>query len=287
MPTLAKQIVDEAALGTEPALNFKGFAVGNPFTTFYSGIPASLETYWGHQLVAKPLWDEYTAECKNTIKPNVEKCEMLYMAMYAEIRTLNPYALDYPVCVEDSAAARGRMQRQWFMKHVLGNFSPKMQTAFLGDSEYEPCEEDYTTEYLNMASVKEAMHVNSDITWGMCSYTIRYKQSDGMTSMAPIYQYLIDGGYNLNILVFSGDDDSVCGTVGTQDWIWDLGYEVADRMWQPYTFNQQTAGFVTKWTDTKLAFLTVHGAGHEVPAYKPEVALDMWVKYLNGEWTNK
>jgi hypothetical protein len=66
--------------------------------------------------------------------------------------------------------------------------------------------------------------------------------------MTPIYNYLIDGDYGLNILVFSGmcmacllvvfhlghekfssfagDDDDVCATVGTQDWIWGLGYEV-------------------------------------------------------------
>ena len=63
----------------------------------------------------------------------------------------------------------------------------------------------------------------------------RYKATDGVVSMTPIYNYLIDGDYGLNILVYSGDDDSVCGTVGTQDWIWDLGYEIDGRMWETYT----------------------------------------------------
>ena len=49
---------------------------------------------------------------------------------------------------------------------------------------------------------------------------------DSATSMVPVYQYLIDGGFGLDILVYSGDDDSVCGTVGTQSWIWDMGYVV-------------------------------------------------------------
>ena len=47
-----------------------------------------------------------------------------------------------------------------------------------------------------------------------------------MKSMTPIYNYLIDGKYGLNLLVYSGDDDDVCATVGTQSWIWDLGYDV-------------------------------------------------------------
>lgn len=46
MPMLATQIVDNNAALSEDSddyLNFKGFAVGNPATTFYSAIPASLD----------------------------------------------------------------------------------------------------------------------------------------------------------------------------------------------------------------------------------------------------
>ena len=114
----------------------------------------------------------------------------------------------------------------------------------------------------------------------------RYDQSDGKNDMTPYYNYLIDGKFGLNLLVYSGDDDDVCATVGTQSWIWDLGYNVSGRAWQAYTVSEQTAGYITKWADTKLAFATVHGAGHEVPTYKPEIALSLWKSYLAGELTN-
>lgn len=71
MPTLAKEIVDQNSAGVQPAINFKGFAVGNPATTFYSAIPASLDTYWGHQLISKPLWDKYVADCRDLGNKNV------------------------------------------------------------------------------------------------------------------------------------------------------------------------------------------------------------------------
>ena len=45
--------------------------------------------------------------------------------------------------------------------------------------------------------------------------------------MVPYYQYLIDGKFGLNILVYSGDDDDVAATLGTQAWIWDMGYNVS------------------------------------------------------------
>ena len=114
----------------------------------------------------------------------------------------------------------------------------------------------------------------------------RYDQKDGRNDMTPYYQYLIDGNYGLNLLVYSGDDDDVCATIGTQSWIWDLGYQVAGKAWQAYTVADQTAGYVTKWANTKLAFATVHGAGHEVPTYKPEVALSLFKSYLAGDLTN-
>jgi carboxypeptidase C (cathepsin A) len=105
-------------------------------------------------------------------------------------------------------------------------------------------------------------------------------------STAPIYNYLIDGGFGLNILVYSGDDDSICATVGTQSWIWNLGYTPAPNSWSVYTVDKQTAGYLTQWKNTKLGFLTIHRAGHEVPTYVPAVALDMFKRYLAGEFTS-
>lgn len=307
MPTLAKEIVDNnAKLDTSDPkyLKFRGFAVGNPATTSYSTIPASLETYWGHQLVSKPLYDDYEATCVDTHPKDWQTCEMLFLRMYREIGDLNPYALDYPVCTDDSrrAAKYGRNQRAALMRHELdamalaAGYNSSDFSDALGAIKsaiklepvdgYEPCVEDYMTEYLNLAEVKEAIHVKSDIDWVDCSRTIKYKQSDGPHSMTSYYQYLIDGKFGLDILVYSGDDDDVCATIGTQSWIWDLGYTVASQ-WKDYTVDGQTAGYITKWKDTKLALATVHGAGHEVPTYKPEAALWLWASYLKGELTNK
>lgn len=81
---------------------------------------------------------------------------------------------------------------------------------------YEPCEDDYASTYLNRADVKLAIHVKEATLWESCSYKVDYNMTDSDVSTAPIYNYLIDGGYDLNLLVYSGDDDSVCGTIGTQ-----------------------------------------------------------------------
>ena len=287
MPTLAKQIVDMNTAGENPQLNFQGFAVGNPFTETYSGFPAMMNTYWGHQMISAPVWNTFQEQCVSPKIPNMTICTPLFYDMYLGVGNINPYAIDYPVCLEDSGPRRnGRHQRYAFLDHLIGKEDTKLRDAILKSEEYEPCEEDYATDYLNLPEVKKALHVNSDITWGMCSRSIRYDQKDSLNSMVPIYSYLIDGGFDLDILVFSGDDDAVCATIGVQHWIWDLGYKATGRIYQSYEVNGQMAGYATKWADNKLGFVTVHGAGHEVPAYKPEIALEVWKKYLNGEWTN-
>jgi len=292
MPTLAKEIVDRNKEGLNPILNFKGFALGNPQITVQSAMPAGIETYWGHQLVAKPMYDNYRLNCATPGSINATLCETIFMGIFLSIEhNFNAYALDYPVCTSDSPAKYGRNQRQWLMRHMLGASSPEFKNA-LGlepDSSYEPCADDYMTTYLNQAVVKAALHVKDSIVWADCSRTIRYSQTDSFHSMVPVINYLIGSGNKLNLLVYSGDDDGVCPTVGTQDWIWSMdgaNYDVAGQPWQPYKVAGQTAGFITKFKNTKFSFMTVRGAGHEVPTYKPEVALWMWNNYLDGTLTN-
>lgn len=289
MPTLAKEIVDQNSAGKEPSINFKGFAVGNPYTDPYSGTPAMYDTWWGHQLISKPTYDEYVSKCVDSKIPHPQDCSKLQLKMNEQVGNLNAYALDYPVCLEGKGKGGSLAQRVWFMNSLHAHLSPSERKALGVQStdDYEPCEEDYNSAYLNQDAVKEAIHVRTDVKWQDCSYKISYSFQEQQQSTAPIYNYLIDGGYGLDILVYSGDDDSVCGTVGTQSWIWGLGYEVAGREWQTHYFEGQTAGFLTKWQGTQLGFLTVHGAGHEVPTYVPDVALDMFTRYLKGEFTDK
>jgi len=286
--TLAKKIVDynNDANNNNPSLNFKGFMVGNPFIDVYSAIPSSFVTYWGHQVISKPTWDTYQASCLSLKDFSMEKCEMIFLKMYGEIGDLNPYALDYPVCVGDRRLKYGRGQRAALLNHILGSNSKLKEAIGLEvDGSYEPCEDDYSTTYMNRADVKAAIHVKGDIAWEECSRSVRYSQLDSTKSMVPIYKELLDNSNNkLKIVVYSGDDDSVCSTEGTQHWIWGMDYEEFGEKWNQYKVNNQTAGYITKWKNN-LSFVTIRGAGHEVPTYKPEIALFLWNSYIDGKLT--
>jgi carboxypeptidase C (cathepsin A) len=275
MPTLANVIINyNDASDSSNRLNFMGFAVGNPYTDYYSGVGAEMETYWGKQLLPKPSWDRYVANGCLTVEQQLNNSVCTYMMLdfMKKIGNLNPYALDYPVCLTSQQRAM----------HTFIRGSD-------GVASYEPCEDNFSTNYLNNPAVKKAIHVIDSIEWVECSRTTKYQLADKMLPMEKYYRTILNSKThpNLRILVYSGDDDSVCGTIGTQRWIYDLGFNV-DSLWNTWTVDGQTAGYITTFKtpfnkDSRFAFMTVHGAGHEVPTYKPKEALELFQMYLENK----
>lgn len=307
MPTLADEIVRYNE-NNENKLNFKGFAVGNPYTDYYSGVGAEMETYWGKQLLPKPSWDKYVAsgclDAKTQLNSSI--CSTYILDFMKKIGNLNPYALDYPVCVTSQQAWTTYMIYDmvkdsnshmceydddcidYFDKGFLSVFN-----VVLSKDEYEPCEANYASYYLNDPDVKTAINVKSDIKWEECSRTVKYEYLDKMLPMEHYYNELLNSmsDKNLRILVYSGDDDSVCGTIGTQRWIWNLGYPVkTGELWNVWEIDGQTAGYITQFETPfsktpRLTFATVHYAGHEVPTYKPKEAFYLFKAFLENDYS--
>ena len=65
------------------------------------------------------------------------------------------------------------------------------------------------------------------------------------------------------MLHYSGDVDGAVPTIGTQNWIADMNWDV-DNKWSMYKVNDDVAGYTESYTGG-LTFGTVHGAGHMAP----------------------
>jgi carboxypeptidase C (cathepsin A) len=281
MPTLANEIINynDGQKYDAMRINFQGFAVGNPYTDYYSGVGAEMETYWGKQLLPKPLWDKYLEyNCTDPVQQlNSSTCSLLILNFMKKIGNLNPYALDYPVCLSQQ-----QLRMREFLRDEIENVSDSIQ--------YEPCEDLYSSNYLNRMEVKLALHVHEDIEWEECSRTTKYNLADKMLPMEKYYRTILNSKTHpdLRVLVYSGDDDSVCGTIGTQRWIYNLGFPTTSLWDTWYNTDGQTAGFITKFKtpfakDSRFSFITVHDAGHEVPTYKPKDALELFEMYINNK----
>ena len=161
---------------------------------------------------------------------------------------------------------------------------------------YRPCAEQYLAAYLNREDVAKALHVNLDnLPWKECSQELDYSKKDHLEPQMKVYKNILasmnEGSVDLDMLIFSGDNDSVCSLAGTQTWIWNLGIK-ADRdcTWIPWMGVNRTAGFVTRFrlknNKSSFTFVTVHGAGHEVPSYRPMEALELFRRYLDHDWSS-
>ena len=195
------------------------------------------------------------------------------------------------------------------------------------------------TDYLNNAAVQHALHVipsatSKPVEWRVCSdplfldwpMTDMYADTTGLYS--EVYHTVRkqresgEREKDFKMLVFSGDSDGICATVGTQHWIYavtkpieslemdfslPLNYtastvsvaqasfnsmESTATLWQPwYTSKNSTnpdrspklGGFLTTF-EGSFSFATVHTAGHEVPAYQPAAALVVFASFLDGSF---
>ncbi len=302
MPELSLEIIEynkKVSLGDK--INFAGMAVGNPYVDYYSGSGAQMETYNNFNLLPKPLWDDYLEQgCTNPVTMlNNSMCSTYFLRFSKLIGNLNPYALEFPVCV---SAQQSTFSDYLFDRLYMGYenhdyiISPSYHlhnTVPLYDT-YEPCEDNYAQSYLNLGGVKKALHVKPDIVWEECSRTTKYDLGDKMRSTIRDYKQILTdkSADSIRMMVYSGDVDGVCGTVYTQKWIFDLGFEYEhDYLWKTWYVQGQTAGYITKFytelasKQSRLVFATVHGAGHEVPTYKPEEAFVLFKAFLNNDWT--
>ena len=68
----------------------------------------------------------------------------------------------------------------------------------------------------------------------------------------------------------SGTADLAVGTWGTRWWLKATGWNVL-KDWMPFKVDSQIGGFITLY-EGDVTFATFTGAGHMVPADKPEAA---------------
>jgi len=236
-------------------------------------------TFAGHNLLPKPMFDQYLAAGCRT-NDSSKACQDLMTQMNTLTADMDPYALDFPVCTTKSAA--GRHERHTILKAM------NRLEGYFPDT-YTPCDSNWAATYLNDPTVQAAIHLpaSMNVTWSECSNEVgsKYSQTDVVLPMMPVYKWLVDNAPELRILVYSGDDDSICATLGSQQWIWDMGYEVS-KPWAPWKMAGQTSGFHVAFgkNGTAFQFATVHGAGHMVPATRPAQSLQVLQNYLDGTW---
>ncbi|KAL6539629.1 Serine carboxypeptidase II-2 [Orobanche hederae] len=101
--------------------------------------------------------------------------------------------------------------------------------------------------------------------------------NDSPRSVLSVYRELLHTG--LRIWIFSGDTDAVIPVTSTRYSIDALKLPTVSP-WRPWYDDGQVGGWTQEYDG--LTFVTVRGAGHEVPLHKPKQALTLIESYLSG-----
>eukprot|EP00029_Vermamoeba_vermiformis_P002800 TRINITY_DN13162_c0_g1_i1.p1 TRINITY_DN13162_c0_g1~~TRINITY_DN13162_c0_g1_i1.p1 ORF type:complete len:468 (-),score=109.39 TRINITY_DN13162_c0_g1_i1:96-1469(-) len=271
VPSLAKNVV-EGNLAGKKHINLKGILVGNGVTdpTSDSLTNSILPFLYGHGIYSAKLNNQLNQYC--TSDPNGQQCQNLLNDVFNLMDDIDAYDI-YSLCYH---------QRQ--VSNPLLKYMTNPPRSKRSAQDVPPCvDASKGTNYLNLPSVQKAINVKP-ATWAICSDAINYNSD--IPSMVPYYQYLV--GKNIKVLAYSGDADSVCPYTGTEYWTSNMLGLPEKQAWRQWTYKaekhggEQVGGMVTEYAGP-LYFVTIKGAGHMVPQFKPEQGFVMFDRFLNDK----
>jgi cathepsin A (carboxypeptidase C) len=286
VPTLSLKIFQDASVDW----NMKGFAVGNGVFDWKLMQQSHIPFLYGHGAISPRMMANLDKACQGDYVDTSEECQKLVSQVDAKTSELNFYDY-YRDCYQSSDLKKlltgPRLAKEPDLYQELIKAPrpphPALQTLVGADV---PCIDSVGgTTYLGKAEVRTALHIEPSLdAWEICSSKIGYQRN--MQYSAPeLYKVMKD---KYKILVYNGDTDMACDYVA-DSWGVDMVNATVDSEmdWVPWTLRkgngQQAAGFVTKYlTQPGMHFITVKGAGHMVPQWKPQEALEMLSRFLDG-----
>ncbi|XP_078433607.1 serine carboxypeptidase II-2-like [Wolffia australiana] len=268
VPQLAQAIVRSGKLSSDPSINLKGFMVGNALTDDFRDHLGVFQFMWTSGLISDQSYKLLNLLCDFQSFVHVSaQCERALDIASNELGNIDPYSVFTPSCTHRGNFSRNRLLKRL---HSAGKIGEK----------YDPCTEEHSTVYFNLPEVQNALHVDPSAMkskWETCSDLVNENWKDSPKSVLDIYHELMKNG--LRIWMFSGDTDAVIPVTSTRYNINAMKLQTVTP-WHAWYDDGQVAG----WTQVYkgLTYVTVRGAGHEVPLHKPRLALVLLKAFLSG-----
>eukprot|EP00268_Persea_americana_P069342 TRINITY_DN983_c0_g1_i3.p1 TRINITY_DN983_c0_g1~~TRINITY_DN983_c0_g1_i3.p1 ORF type:complete len:495 (-),score=94.37 TRINITY_DN983_c0_g1_i3:507-1991(-) len=266
IPQLAQAIVRSQMWMKEKPINLKGFLVGNPLTDDFYDYLGAFQYLWTIGLISDESYKLLNLFCDWTsfLQPSPE-CKTVHDLANKELGNIDIYSIFTPSCTEN-AISNQDLKRSHSFGHI--------------GEEYDPCTLNHSTIYFNLPEVQEALHIiqeKAPTKWLPCSHEVNINWKDTARSVLPIYKELIYSG--LRIWVFSGNADTVIPVTSTRYSIDALNLPTLTP-WHAWYDDGQVGGWIQEYKG--LTFVTVRGAGHEVPKFRPKLALVLLKAFLSG-----
>ena len=300
IPSLARAIL-EAQDGGDPLLskvNLRGFAVGDACvgTDVLCGDAGGpffdVEFLGGHHQFSRELYDKIYATCGvvplKTGTGITAACQALLSEMHRQVGGYYEYAL-YDECTYTNPFTQRLLRRfgatpgyhRW--RGGQEGLAPAIKGAL---NDYACGTGQALFAWVDLPEVRKALNVPIDSNWFCADNGLGFVYKVTEKNLMPFYIDVAVGKFasrGLRVLVYNGDVDPSINSLAAQNWTSALGLAVT-RDWRPWTTDwcRKMGGYVTEF-EGKFAFLTIRGAGHMVPQYKPVAAAAFMRAWLRNE----
>jgi len=264
----------------------------------------AVDFWYSHALISVATYNGFYDNCNfSNIGPLMEQqagspasdalCDAYQIQADLDMADINIYQIYFDVCLNDTVENQPlRLMKSIAEANPQSPFTQKTRqmrpksanSGRLGDQEpdMDPCVDDHMTDYLNMPSVQQAIHALPTV-WQDCSSKVDYSRDDLLSSMIPIYQWLLTNS-NIRMLVYSGDVDGIVPITGTRSWMAYMNMTITET-WRPWIDSEsQTGGWTEKYAwgtnPNGLTFASVRDAGHMVPWGQPGRSFDLFSRFL-------
>ncbi|KAG7610121.1 Alpha/Beta hydrolase fold [Arabidopsis suecica] len=287
VPQLSELIYKENKIASKKDfINLKGLMIGNALLDDETDQKGMIEYAWDHAVISDALYEKVNKNCDFKQKLVTKECNDALDEYFDVYKILDMYSLYAPKCVPTST--NSSISHSVAGNRPLPAFRSVLRPRLISHNEgwrrmaagYDPCASEYTEKYMNRKDVQEALHANvTNISypWTHCSDTVSF-WSDAPASMLPTLRTLVSAG--LRVWVFSGDTDGRIPVTATRYSLKKLGLKIVQD-WTPWYTKLQVGGWTVEYDG--LMFVTVRGAGHQVPTFKPREALQLIHHFLGNK----
>ncbi|XP_025799600.1 serine carboxypeptidase II-3-like [Panicum hallii] len=256
-------IPELAAVIVADPTSLKGIFIGNALLDYQNNDKGSLEFLWNHGVMSDEIWANITKHCSfGPSDGTSSSCDAATTAFYFNfakiVGNIDVHNIYAPMCIQ---APNGTVYSSSYLPG------------------YDPCINNYVTNYFNSLDVQEAIHVRINTRWSNCSMQVYGNWKKPPLTMVPTLSSLVDTG--LRVWLYSGDMDDVCPITATRYSVHDLNLTIT-KPWRPwYTPANEVGGYIQQH-EGGFTFASVRGAGHMVPSFQPKRSLVLFYSFLKG-----
>ncbi|CAI8587441.1 unnamed protein product [Vicia faba] len=264
VPQLSQLIVSYNSATKQDSINFKGYMLGNALIDDFRDQLGIFQFMWSSGMISDKTFKLLNLLCDfQSIKQPSESCKKLWEIAYKELGNIDPHSIFTSTCHANDNQRVKRKLSAGRLRRV-----------------YDPCTTKHSTIYFNQPEVQRILHVDPNHKphkWQPCSYDVGINWKDSPRTVLNIYRELIPTG--LRIWIFSGNTDAVVPVTSTRYSINALKLPTVSP-WRAWYDDGEVGGWTQEYTG--LTFVTVRGAGHEVPLHRPKLALTLFKSFLAG-----